>query len=184
MSKKNEREKREKIEQEKSQRMERFSSTLLEYLKYFAQYYRQDVPSEGALLVYQMGLQHLNETELKAAFQESIQKCQFFPSVKEMLDCLQDWHDRQPAVGTATPAERPSISAEDKVVWDREMGALWDGLKAANPEPMPGQRWSAEDGWLPREESWRRELERAARATKPVAWHAPIVIREPGDDSL
>jgi hypothetical protein len=162
--------------------MERFSSTLLEYLKYFAQYYRQDVPSEGALLVYQMGLQHLNEVELKAAFQESIQKCQFFPSVKEMLDCLNDWKDRQSVPGTATHYEKVQESAEDKAIWDCEMGALFNELKSKSPEPMPGQRWTAEDGWLPREESWRRELERDARATKPVAWHAPIVVREPGED--
>ena len=126
MSKKADREKRERIEQEKSQRMQKFSSTLNEYLKDFAQYYRQDVPGEGAILLYQMGLQHLNEAELKIAFQESIKKCKFFPSVAEMLECLKEWKERQPQEGTAQPLPDDTYvpTPEEVAEFRRELQAI------------------------------------------------------------
>ncbi len=100
----------------------------------------------------------------------------------------QAWKDKQNGI---KPREEASIP------WEGTMDDLFKVLKAMGSEPMKGMRWTFEDdaedrkkygqnrpenGWRPREESWRRELERDARATKPPAWHAPIVLREPGED--
>ena len=55
-------------------------------------------------------------------------------------------------------------------------------------EPHPEERWTAEDGWLPREESWRREEEREMRKGVAPRFNvvdgriAAVAQREPGDD--
>ena len=101
MSKKKDRESREKREQQLLEVEVRFSQTLLGYLQGFASYYRQDPPTDQALEMYRLGLRHLTPQQLRAAYEESIRKCKFFPTVAEMLECLKEWNDRQPAAGTA-----------------------------------------------------------------------------------
>jgi len=197
MSKKSEREARERKEQTEQEKLLRFSTTLKGYLNDFAQYYRQDPPGEESILLYQMGLRHLNEEELKAAFQESIQKCKFFPSVAEMLECLREWQDRQPTPGTAVSYESPKETANDRAIWNNLLSEFWDEHKAKDSEPMPGMRWNfdadkedeakygkgrKESGWRSREESWRIEQEQNARIKAQKPWHAPISFRQPGED--
>ena len=121
MSKKSERESREKREQQLLEIEARFSRTLLGYLQGFATYYRQDPPTEQALEMYGLGLRHLTPIELKAAFEESIRKCKFFPTVAEMLECLKEWKDRQPPAGTAVQYDDEYIPTTAEKLQFRKM---------------------------------------------------------------
>jgi hypothetical protein len=145
---------------------------------------------------YVAALYHLSPEQLQRACDESLKVCTFFPKPAEILKAYSDWLDIQPSSGTAPHYSEPSTTPEERRESQKLLRDCFAALSKSG-EPMSGMRYSLEDdvedamkygphrrenGWRPREESWRRELERDARATKPVAWHAPIALRQPGED--
>jgi hypothetical protein len=79
--------------------------------------------------MYVLGLQHLSPEEMQTAFEESIRKCKFFPSVAEMLECLKAWEDRQPMQGTAAPYEPfKEDPAEAKALWKKQEAEFMAGM--------------------------------------------------------
>jgi hypothetical protein len=141
MSKKSEREARERSAQQQLEIEAKFSRTLLGYLQGFATYYRQDPPTEQALEMYRLGLRHLTPTELRGAYEESIRKCKFFPTVAEMLECLKEWRERQPAAPTAVHYEGEYIpTAAEKLEFRKLLDKICHigkkkGLKKPPREP-------------------------------------------------
>lgn len=95
MSKKSQREARERKEQSELERRSKFLTILKGYLSTFGQLYRQEVGDE-AVGAYQRALEHLSPDALKIACEEATKQCKFFPNPAEILHALKDFYDRQP----------------------------------------------------------------------------------------
>jgi hypothetical protein len=105
MSKKSEREARERKEQNEIERRLKFSTTLKGYLSTFGTLYRQDITEEAAG-AYEVALQHLSPEALKIACDEAIKQCKFFPNPAEILQALKDFYDRTPMHATRAESEK------------------------------------------------------------------------------
>ncbi len=110
MSKKSQREAREKKERSEQEKLLKFSTTLKGYLSTFAQLYRQEV-SDEAVGAYQIALQHLTPEQLKIACDEAIKQCKFFPNPAEILHALKDFYDRSPYHRTRDETEEQQFNA-------------------------------------------------------------------------
>lgn len=183
MSKASQREAKQKKEESEQEKLSKFSTTLRGYLNTFAELYRQEI-SDEAIAAYVLTLRHLSPRELEIACTEVMKKAQFFPRPAEILAALEErvgpvHHYRQEDIVPVTPEGR----AESKRIFDSYMAEVKE-----KSESMPGQRWSSDDGWLPREESWRREEMRTASKGVAPRFHVvdkritPSVEREPGED--
>lgn len=98
MSKKSQREARERKEQSETERLLKFSTTLKGYLSTFGQLFRQEIGDEAAG-AYQVTLSHLNPEELKLGCDEAIKRCKFFPNPAEILESLRMARERMDAFG-------------------------------------------------------------------------------------
>lgn len=200
MSKVSRRELAEKRHEQEEQRRLRILNAVAHHLDRFGEMLPRAAGMEPLTEIgiegYVIALGHLSPEQLQRACDETLKACTFFPKPKEILDAYWDWLNAQPQVGTAPHYKEPSSTPEER----REAQKLLENcfaVIAKAGEPMPGMRYTLEDdvedqakygpnrrenGWRQREESWRRELEREARTTKSPAWHAPIVLRQSGED--
>jgi hypothetical protein len=199
MSKQSRRDLREKKEQEFSERELKIQSAVYNWLVKFDAYFpqRAEPLTKVAIDLYVTGLRHLSPYQLDMACEQSLKMYKFSPTIAEILGALKEWTDAQPIPGTRVALESyPPLTEKEKIASQKLLEESLARMTQSS-EPMPGMRWTFEDnvedeskygtdrrenGWRPREESWRRELEREARKVRPKSWHAPIVIREPGED--
>lgn len=129
--------------------------------------------SELQNIGYLEALSDLSVTEIRAGFKRARKTSNFFPKPIEVRELANDQLEEENK--SYFQLEPPPIEgAKDKQILKNLMDTFWAEHEKKSPEAMPGQRWTAEDGWKPREESWRLELEREARQKPVVAWHAPI----------
>ena len=101
---------------------------------------------------------------------------------EEKMKAIEKWEKNWARLCAEMPPTEETM--EDKIYLDKLLRTAIAGAG----EPMPGERWTTEDGWLPREESWRREEEREMRKGVAPRFNvvdgriAAVAQREPGDD--
>lgn len=86
MSKKAQREMQEKKEQDSAERERRFSSTLAEWMQTFVEYYKENPPSDSAMLLYKSTLEHLSPEALAIGCKEAVKRCDHIPRAKDILE--------------------------------------------------------------------------------------------------
>lgn len=139
----------------------------LKWLALLAIHYKIEL-TEPEIEIYLDGLKEFGPKQLDDAFALCRKECLFMPRVADIVS-------RIAPEKTYFEPDPPMYSPpEDKATWAKLMAENGAEIRKQPSEPMPGQRWTAEDGWLPREESWRLEAEREARKKPAVAWHARI----------
>ena len=139
MSKKSQREQRQKKEELSREREQKFSATLADWLQAFAEYYRQDPPTETAIALYSAALGHLSPEELNVGCKEALRKCEYFPRAKEILDGLLDVRHRQETARMA-----PVMDETDKPT-PEESALLREGIKIATGDPGPAKQKALEE---------------------------------------
>jgi len=139
----------------------------LKWLALLAIHFRVEL-SDLEMQIYCGALEKCDPQALEISFQKCLHECEFLPKLKDI-------HDRMPETTSYFEPEPPmSTAAEDKAMWAHLMEENKEWIKN-HPPDWENKRWTAEDGWLPVEESWRREAARESskrRSDKP--WHAPI----------
>jgi len=118
--------------------------------------------------LYVKPLTEYGAKQLDDAFAICLRECVFMPKVAEIILRI------APVKTYYQPRKSSEDSARDKQVLAQLFADFWKTHKSESNEAMAGKRWTMEDGWKPREESWRLELERDARKMPIAAWHAPI----------
>ncbi len=118
--------------------------------------------------LYVKPLTEYGAKQLDDAFALCLRECVFMPKIAEIISRI------APEKTYYEPDPPMYRNPEDKSTWEKLMAENKAEIKSKSSEPMPGQRWTAEDGWKPREESWRLGAEREARKKPLTAWHAPI----------
>lgn len=137
MSKRSQREARQRNEQSEQEKLAKFSSTLNGYLNTFGQVYRQEVGDES-VAAYQAALRHLSPSELKLACDESIKRCKFFPNPAEILESLKVARDKLP-VETGRPAEGEVMSQKERDGIAAEIRKVGQKLSMSKVQREPGE---------------------------------------------
>lgn len=205
MSKASQREARERNEEESRQREQKFSLTLAEWMQTFSEYFRQEPPTQKAMVAYTVGLEDLSLAELKLGCAEALKTCEFFPKVADIREALRVARDRigyghspaEPETGTPmTKQEREAIAKSISEV-GKSFGTF--------PSRFEGQHWTPEAGWMPKSSvvkdekpelnrvdlrpsaQWSREetekymLQRGF-VREGATWVKQDAIRQPGED--
>ena len=142
-------------------------SMILKWVLLLSVHHRIEL-SEQEVKIYLSGLREFGPKQLDEAFYLCRLECKFMPRIADVVERI------KPETSYFDSVVSEDQNVEDKSTWKNLMAQFGERLRTENPEPMPGQRWTAEDGWKPREESWRLEADRDARKKPVSSWHAPI----------
>lgn len=142
MSKKDQREAREKREQSELERRSKFLIILKDGLNTFAQLYRQEI-SDDAVVAYQRALEHLRPDQLQVAFDEAIKHCKFFPNPAEILAALKDFYDRSPMHASRDESEQQKFNEYFEKCYQR--GEAYRDQMRKEEQPRLTQREPGED---------------------------------------
>lgn len=122
MSKKSQREAREREEQKHQDAQLKFLAALEEWLKRLSVLPRRAAIDEDEVGTYAIALRHLSPKELTIACTEALRSQTFFPVPAEIIECLKTWRGRHPVGNFDEPEPASEMTDEEKM----EMKKLWD----------------------------------------------------------
>lgn len=157
-------------ESEKQPKM--FSELMALWGELYSSNYSKEV-TEATYTTWRLALSPLpNLNWLNKAFLLAMKEsANYMPAVGVILEAYERIAEKESKT-YFEPEPAMQTAAEDKLMWARLMAENKEFLK--QPPWYEGKRWTKEDGWLPREESWRREAAREAQQKPVKSWHAPI----------